>query len=168
MERLKRILGSPQPRPEYQYDSLPNATTYTRLFRLLPRDSSAAEICGTLIQVPIDSMPSYKAISYMCGHDKPEHLIVVDAMKFMVRRNLFDFLSHQGFNSANVWLWIDAICISQDNLPEKGAQVRMMGSIYKHADSVLVWLGLAEKDSEYALGKVLRFVLNALMSPRLH
>ena len=40
--------------------------------------------------------------------------------------------------------WIDALCINQDNMDERSAQVALMGSIYKQATACLVWLG--EKD----------------------
>lgn len=38
-------------------------------------------------------------------------------------------------------LWADAICIDQSNIDERNAQVTMMGSIYKRATGVHVWLG---------------------------
>ncbi|TPX17571.1 uncharacterized protein E0L32_012134 [Thyridium curvatum] len=37
--------------------------------------------------------------------------------------------------------WIDALCIDQDDLQERAAQVRLMGLIYRTAESCLVWLG---------------------------
>lgn len=38
------------------------------------------------------------------------------------------------------WIWIDALCIDQDNLVEKSSQVEMMGKIYQAAERVIVWL----------------------------
>jgi hypothetical protein len=38
-------------------------------------------------------------------------------------------------------IWIDAICINQSNIAERNQQVRIMGSVYKRADCVRVWLG---------------------------
>ncbi len=38
-------------------------------------------------------------------------------------------------------VWVDAICINQDNIPERNRQVRMMPHIYSRAESVLVWFG---------------------------
>jgi len=37
-------------------------------------------------------------------------------------------------------IWIDAICINQDDLEERAQQVAMMGSIYSRAEAVHVWL----------------------------
>ncbi|KAF1969904.1 HET-domain-containing protein, partial [Bimuria novae-zelandiae CBS 107.79] len=38
-------------------------------------------------------------------------------------------------------LWVDALCIDQANLAERGAQVAQMDRIYAHASTVHVWLG---------------------------
>lgn len=38
-------------------------------------------------------------------------------------------------------LWVDALCIDQTNIKERGHQVSRMGEIYKKADKVIVWLG---------------------------
>jgi hypothetical protein len=40
-------------------------------------------------------------------------------------------------------LWIDVICINQDNLQKRGHQVRQMNKIYEEAEQVIIWLGLA-------------------------
>lgn len=39
------------------------------------------------------------------------------------------------------YVWVDAVCIDQSNLTERGHQVKMMGYIYSKASRVLVWLG---------------------------
>ncbi|KAF2732509.1 HET-domain-containing protein [Polyplosphaeria fusca] len=38
-------------------------------------------------------------------------------------------------------LWIDALCINQDDIVERGHQVRLMREIYSKAQKVSVWLG---------------------------
>lgn len=39
------------------------------------------------------------------------------------------------------WLWVDAICIDQENSDEKAIQVALIGEIFANADAVVVWLG---------------------------
>lgn len=39
------------------------------------------------------------------------------------------------------YLWIDAICIDQDNLVERSQQVSAMGQVYDSVTLVIVWLG---------------------------
>ncbi len=38
-------------------------------------------------------------------------------------------------------LWIDQVCIEQNDKDEKSAPVKLMGEIYESAHEVLVWLG---------------------------
>ena len=49
-------------------------------------------------------------------------------------------------------IFIDAICIDQENLAERNAQVKLMGKIYSEAACVYVWLGPHTDGSERALG----------------
>ena len=49
------------------------------------------------------------------------------------------------------YIWIDALSIDQANTEERNHQVRMMGNIYKNAENVIVWLGLAKDDSDLAM-----------------
>lgn len=51
-------------------------------------------------------------------------------------------------------MWVDAICINQQNIPERNHQVQMMDKIYERAVEVLVWLGPAEHDSDKAMEKL--------------
>jgi hypothetical protein len=43
--------------------------------------------------------------------------------------------------TAELLWWVDAICISQKDVPERDSQVSQMGTIYQDADCVHVWLG---------------------------
>lgn len=48
-------------------------------------------------------------------------------------------------------IWADAICINQEDLAEKSAQVRMMSRIYQQAQNVVAWLGAQHSLSTKAL-----------------
>ena len=41
----------------------------------------------------------------------------------------------------NTFLWVDAICINQNDLEERSSQVALMGTIYSRAMDTIVWLG---------------------------
>jgi hypothetical protein len=43
---------------------------------------------------------------------------------------------------------IDPVCINQLDTQERGHQVALMGSIYTHATSVIVWLGRSDPELE--------------------
>ncbi|KAL8963950.1 MAG: hypothetical protein Q9183_004820, partial [Haloplaca sp. 2 TL-2023] len=47
-------------------------------------------------------------------------------------------------------IWVDSICIDQDNVPEKNRQVGLMGRIYRRAECVLIWLSEEEEGTAKA------------------
>ncbi|KAH9204993.1 heterokaryon incompatibility, partial [Leptodontidium sp. 2 PMI_412] len=38
-------------------------------------------------------------------------------------------------------IWIDAICINQQDIEEKSKQIQLMEEIYSWSERVIVWLG---------------------------
>ena len=60
-------------------------------------------------------------------------------------------LSHLQDHFMERIIWIDAICINQEDNDEKGQQVQSMAKIYAKASRVIVWLGRAAGDSDQAL-----------------
>ena len=48
------------------------------------------------------------------------------------------------------YLWVDAICVDQKNIPERNAQVAIMDRIYAAAEKVVVWLGVADEQTSLA------------------
>lgn len=51
-------------------------------------------------------------------------------------------------------LWIDALCINQQDDVEKGVQVTMTGDIYRNATRVVVWLGPEADNSDLIMAKM--------------
>jgi hypothetical protein len=45
------------------------------------------------------------------------------------------------------YIWIDALCIDQSNLPERNHQVKLMSALYSQARHVVAWLGEAKEKS---------------------
>ncbi|KAI1396117.1 heterokaryon incompatibility protein-domain-containing protein [Hypoxylon fuscum] len=41
-----------------------------------------------------------------------------------------------------MYLWVDAICLNQQDSAEKSSQIPLMGAIYEQASKVHIWLGL--------------------------
>lgn len=41
----------------------------------------------------------------------------------------------------DITVWVDAICINQDNVDEKADQIKLIADIYSQARFVVVWLG---------------------------
>lgn len=73
-------------------------------------------------------------------------LILCNDKTLHIQRNLYDFLVRLRAKKRRLPLWIDAICIDQDETnaearKEKFRQLELMGRIYGSAEIVLVWLG---------------------------
>ncbi|KAI2624156.1 heterokaryon incompatibility protein-domain-containing protein [Hypoxylon sp. NC1633] len=58
-----------------------------------------------------------------------------------VRSNLFVALKRFRRKRKARKMWIDALCIDQDDATERSAQVKKMHELYLHAKKVCVWLG---------------------------
>lgn len=102
---------------------------------------------GALLNFEVPQ-PKFEALSYEWGDpDKPRHEIIVNGQPFKVWENLFYALKYirpvplRDNHVNSRILWIDAICINQDDIDERNHQVGMMGDIYRKADKVPVWLG---------------------------
>ncbi|CAN9130746.1 unnamed protein product [Alternaria alternata] len=95
--------------------------------------------------------PPYTALSYTWGANATYTNIEINCVKVPVRENLWDFLHQQLVHGNYGPLWIDALCIRQSDVRERNHQVRMMESIYKDAQLVLIWLGKESDDSDLAM-----------------
>ena len=95
--------------------------------------------------VELEELPPYDALSYVWGDRQDLAIIKCCGRDFAIRRNLYSALNHLRSPVEDRILWVDAICINQQDLHERGEQVAFMGRIYAAARRVLVWLG--EEDS---------------------
>ncbi|KAK7753719.1 hypothetical protein SLS62_004342 [Diatrype stigma] len=60
-------------------------------------------------------------------------------------------------NGGHLDVWIDALCINQEDIDEKNSQVPMMGDIYAQAAFVVAWLGEEDEHSKKAFELVRRW-----------
>jgi hypothetical protein len=96
----------------------------------------------------LTSNPYYHAVSYTWGSPGDVRDIELNEIIHPIQANLFDFLQQLRLTYGSVNLWVDALCINQNDLTEKSIQVPLMGMIYSCANSVLVWLGPQADGSE--------------------
>jgi Heterokaryon incompatibility protein (HET) len=68
-------------------------------------------------------------------------------------------------------MWADAICINQEDISERNAQVRLMGDIYSNASKVATYVGEAPKEDVHVVEALVRKIhahhvaINAGYSP---
>lgn len=93
----------------------------------------------------------YYALSYEWGPKAPAGWILLNGKPFPVRKNLLLFLEYTASHpKTRKNMWIDAICIDQDDIYEKNHQVRQMADIYRNAATVFAWLGLERRGEQEA------------------
>ncbi|KAF2133115.1 HET-domain-containing protein, partial [Dothidotthia symphoricarpi CBS 119687] len=95
-----------------------------------------------------DSTMEYEALSYTWGNPDKAFEIVMNGTRMPVTKNLFLALRYLRHPSQDRILWIDAICINQEDNKERGHQVQQMASIYKRAERVVIWLGQATSETD--------------------
>ena len=119
-------------------------------------DSSVnvADIHCVLQTVSLEDEPSYTALSYTWGTDVPSTAVLINSKPVFVRRNLAAALHHLQQKDRSLNIWVDAICINQNDNKEKSRQVQMMAKIYERSMGVLVWLGPAADESDAAMEKL--------------
>ncbi|PQE14256.1 hypothetical protein CJF31_00006829 [Rutstroemia sp. NJR-2017a BVV2] len=93
----------------------------------------------------------YEALSYTWGGSDKSCSISIGRQNLPVTENLYKALLHLQDRSLERILWIDALCIDQENLEERGQQVQLMSKIYSKAARVLIWLGETAHESDKAL-----------------
>lgn len=89
----------------------------------------------------VEKLLPYEALSYAWGDRADLREISCNGVPMEVTRNLFDALVAIRLQTASRTLWVDAICINQEDLEERNHQVALMASIYRQAARVLIWLG---------------------------
>ena len=159
----------------YTYSPL-TTTSSIRLLSLTKDDVFGYSCC--LHIVDLDSAPPFQALSYTWGDPlqfpeleglgssdkdawmaayKAEYSFKIDGKSVIIkpRRNLHDALSHLWHADESLmqyrYLWVDAICINQQDNTERKAQVLMMGEIYSKAQKVIAWLGNALPSTHQAV-----------------
>ena len=87
--------------------------------------------------------PDYTAVSYCWGDPQRSEEIRWKGGKVSVGRSVKDLLG--SFGEKSPLLWIDALCINQEDTAERNQQVMLMADIYREAKVVDIWLGQDER-----------------------
>ncbi|KAL8337524.1 hypothetical protein RB598_006427 [Gaeumannomyces tritici] len=160
--------------PSYAYCYSPlSQPDNIRLLRLMPHADRHAPIRCQLLEYPLQETAQathlYEALSYVWGSVDNKLPIYIRAggddkngaprasqstssdHYLLVTTNLHAALTHLRDGLLERIIWIDAVCINQQDDVEKGRQVQSMARIYASASRVVVWLGEAADGSDRAL-----------------
>lgn len=129
-----------------------------RLLVLLPASDPQDEVRCEFRIVSLDQSTEkgptspalqYEALSYAWGESTSNRSITLCGQpNFKVTDNLYAALVRLRHAQTNRILWVDGLCIDQDNNAERNWQVALMAQTLKAADTVVVWLGDYEPQFE--------------------
>ena len=133
-------MSSESLQPKYVYGPiLPIGSI--RVLGLLPgkRDDAIECVLHTRTLDEVEGI--YDALSYCWASELQLMSICCGGGYISVTGNLFDALQNFRHPSDTRYLWVDAICINQENPHEKGDQVKRMGKVFEKAKQVIAWIG---------------------------
>ncbi|KAK5714852.1 hypothetical protein LTR17_016962 [Elasticomyces elasticus] len=120
---------------------------YIRLLTLLRADE--ATVYCELNTYHQQTAPRYDAISYCWGADTTSTFVVCNGSLLKVRLSVVPlFKACLLRDHPRRPIWVDAVCLNQDNADEKALQVPLMVDIYKRATRTLIWLGESDEYTE--------------------
>lgn len=133
-------------------DKAKNASPYS----VLNPQKQEIRLCHINVSKTADASPSihvwletvrftstleYECLSYVWGTDKAADPIYLNGHPFFAHVNLYAILASLVEIEMAEPIWIDALCVNQNDLEERSQQVALMGEIYKTAKNVIIWLG---------------------------
>ncbi|KAH6842018.1 HET domain-containing protein [Alternaria alternata] len=131
-----------------------NATSYRSLsshhIRLIDVNTDLLnDEIGTFEEFELRATPPFYALSHSWGTREAQtpfrigkHTILVSQHLATGLRRLKELAVNTSVLSPPVnYLWIDTLCINQNDLAERSSQVQLMSNIYSRAIRTLVWLG---------------------------
>jgi hypothetical protein len=146
----------------YRYQPLIHHDDF-RILVLFPSVSGFDEIQCSLRMW--DRKEPYEAVSYIWGQGPPDQdIAILPSQPNQQRRyihimsNLYSALRHLRLREKPRLLWVDAICINQEDVAEKNSQLRYMSNIMNQAYKVCIWLGPSLHNTDIAFHFVPRLL----------
>ena len=153
---LLKIEHDEPPPQKYNYKPLRDP----RDFRILYIEPGApgSRICGSLHESRLGDGVTYLALSYVWGSPQIVAYVMVENCYSLVTENLYVALQHLRSEQEPLYIWIDQICINQEDQEERSQQVMMMQEIFSKSLQVLCWLGKDTQPYEEGLLYILKLL----------
>jgi hypothetical protein len=87
----------------------------------------------------LEDEPDFAAVSYVWGDAPASVSIPCNGSSISITSNVYEMLER--FRLFGLPVWIDAICINQEDIEEKRTQIPFIQKIYRTASNVYVWMG---------------------------
>lgn len=143
------------PNPSYlpfQYLKL-DVPHQIRLLQVFRDEETPDQIRCKLVPACLDNMTcQYDAVSYCWGDPTMSHWIRLPNNRYLlITKSVASILRFRVTSETTGHIWIDGLCIDQNDTKEKAQQVRLMGRIFASANTVTAWVGDPSHDSREAI-----------------
>ena len=151
------LIEDDEPPPQkYHYKPLSDPRNFRILY--IEPGVPGSRIRASLHESRLGDGVTYLALSYVWGSPQIVAYVMVEDCYSLVTENLYAALQHLRSENEPLYIWIDQICINQQDQEERSQQVMLMHDIFSKSVQVLIWLG---KDTQpYAEG--LLYILKLL------
>ena len=134
----------------YRYASLNADKKEIRLIRASSWNQDEDILAFEVTSVSLDAPPEYTALSYVWGSSEKVASVMLDGRPLPVTGSLYRLLTRARV-LRDAYMWVDAICINQEDISERNAQVQLMGDVYSNASKVATYVGEASKEDARAV-----------------
>jgi len=149
------VHDSPTTRPRrtwtkmYEYEPLDRERKQIRLLTLQPGSGDDKLFC-TLATAYLDTptSPYFETVSYVCGDSTVKATIMLHDSEVQIPTTSEAALRRMRRKNRLRTLWIDALCINQFDIEERGHQVGMMYEIYTQTSHNCIYLGLNDRNMQ--------------------
>ncbi|KAI9646426.1 hypothetical protein NHQ30_004418 [Ciborinia camelliae] len=101
--------------------------------------------------------PRYEALSYTWGSmENPVtvHVLGEISTKMQIGASLATALRQLRYTNKSRTMWVDSICINQNDIPERNHEIERMRNIFSLGTRTIIWLGEEADDSTIALSTI--------------
>jgi len=144
--------------PKYTYLPL---SRDKRSFRLLRVQNLEMDVRYEMVAYELQNAPRYDAVSYRWGDPAITHSIKVSGAILGVTESVSRLLNALVPSKGARYLWIDFVCINQDDSFEKDYQIPLMRDIYGNAKYVIAYVGDAPEGDAALIPDFLGKLLDA-------
>ncbi|KAL2204526.1 hypothetical protein CC79DRAFT_1400690 [Sarocladium strictum] len=151
----RKLTGAVAKDQRFHYSD-PAQPPIIRLLHLSPDADAASPLRGYIQTSNLHAINTpnfkYEALSYTWDSQaRKERLIVQEDAYIEIGSNLAAFLHQRRDPKDTVVLWVDAICINQQDVEERNFLVSIMHTLYLASESLAIWLGSESENSALAM-----------------
>jgi hypothetical protein len=122
-----------------------------RLLQIEPGQPEQSIQCTLLESFSKYWINDYIALSYTWGSVNEVRTIQCNGSLHKVTKNLFEALQALRLPNTTCRIWVDSVCINQEDIDDRTNQVKRMTQIYRDARGVFIWLGLSTTTTSVAV-----------------